>query len=152
MTGGRLAAVYDFIKDEEAFCFTYGDGVSDLDISGSIEFHKAHGCRATITAVYPTARFGALDIDDGFVRSFEEKPRGDGGLVNGGFFILSPSVINLIDGEDCIWEHGPLKALSDASELKAFVHEGFWQPMDTLRDKVFLEKLWMDGTAPWRVW
>lgn len=152
MTGGRLAAVYEFIKGEEEFCFTYGDGLSNVDISSVIDFHREHGCKATVTAVYPTARFGALNIDDGFVMSFEEKPRGDGGLVNGGFFVLSPSVIDLIGSPDCIWEQEPLKTLAKSMELKAFVHEGFWQPMDTLRDKLFLEKLWVDGAAPWKVW
>jgi glucose-1-phosphate cytidylyltransferase len=152
MTGGRLGAVSEYIKDEEAFCFTYGDGVSDIDISKSIAFHKKHGKKATVTAVYPSARFGALKIEDDFVRGFEEKPKGDGGFINGGFFILSPKVLELIDGEDCVWEHGPLTKLAQMGELKAFNHEGFWQPMDTLRDKTLLEELWASGKAPWKKW
>jgi glucose-1-phosphate cytidylyltransferase len=152
MTGGRLGAVSEYIKDEEAFCFTYGDGVSDIDISKSIAFHKKHGKKATVTAVYPSARFGAIKIEDDFVRGFEEKPKGDGGFINGGFFILSPKVLELIDGEDCVWEHGPLTKLAQMGELKAFNHEGFWQPMDTLRDKTLLEELWASGKAPWKKW
>ena len=125
MTGGRLGAVSKFIKNEKAFCFTYGDGVSDIDITKSIAFHKKHGKKATVTAVYPTARFGALKIEDDLVRGFEEKPKGDGGFVNGGFFILSPKVLELIDGQDCVWEQEPLTRLAEMGELKAFNHEGF---------------------------
>ena len=152
MTGGRLGAVGKYIKNEKAFCFTYGDGVSDIDISKSIAFHKKHGKKATVTAVYPTARFGALKIEDDFVSGFEEKPKGDEGLVNGGFFILSPKVLELIDGQDCVWEQEPLTRLAEMGELKAFNHEGFWQPMDTLRDKILLEELWETGKAPWKQW
>ena len=152
MTGGRLGAVSKFIKNEKAFCFTYGDGVSDIDITKSIAFHKKHGKKATVTAVYPTARFGALKIEDDLVRGFEEKPKGDGGFVNGGFFILSPKVLELIDGQDCVWEQEPLTRLAEMGELKAFNHEGFWQPMDTLRDKILLEELWKTGKAPWKQW
>jgi len=152
MTGGRLGAVSKFIKNEKAFCFTYGDGVSDIDITKSIAFHKKHGKKATVTAVYPTARFGALKIEDDLVSGFEEKPKGDGGFVNGGFFILSPKVLELIDGQDCVWEKEPLTRLAEMGELKAFNHEGFWQPMDTLRDKIFLEELWETGKAPWKQW
>ena len=152
MTGGRLGAVSEYLKDEEAFCFTYGDGVSDIDISESIAFHKNHGKRATVTAVYPAARFGALKIEDGYVRGFEEKPKGDGGMINGGFFILSPKVLELIDGEGCVWEQTPLTKLAEMGELKAFYHDGFWQPMDTLRDKILLEDLWASNKAPWKKW
>ena len=152
MTGGRLGAVSKYIKNEKAFCFTYGDGVSDIDISKSIAFHKKHGKKATVTAVYPTARFGALKIEDDFVNGFEEKPKGDGGFVNGGFFILSPKVLELIDGRNCVWEQEPLTRLAEMGELKAFNHEGFWQPMDTLRDKILLEELWETGKAPWKQW
>ena len=152
MTGGRLGAVSKYIKNEKAFCFTYGDGVSDINISKSIAFHKKHGKKATVTAVYPTARFGALKIEDDFVNGFEEKPKGDGGFVNGGFFILSPKVLELIDGRNCVWEQEPLTRLAEMGELKAFNHKGFWQPMDTLRDKILLEELWETGKAPWKQW
>lgn len=152
MTGGRLGAVSKYIKNEKAFCFTYGDGVSDINISKSIAFHKKHGKKATVTAVYPTARFGALKIEDDFVIGFEEKPKGDGGFVNGGFFILSPKVLELIDGRNCVWEQEPLTRLAEMGELKAFNHKGFWQPMDTLRDKILLEELWETGKAPWKQW
>jgi glucose-1-phosphate cytidylyltransferase len=152
MTGGRLLRVADYVKDEEAFCFTYGDGVGDIDIAASITFHKSHGKSATLTATYPPGRFGALDILDGQVRSFREKPRGDGGLINGGFFVLSPRVLELLDGDDTVWEQGPLTKLADSGELMAFPHHGFWQPMDTLHDKNTLEKMWVSGTAPWKKW
>ena len=152
MTGGRLSAVESYIKDEESFCFTYGDGVSDIDITKSIAFHEKHGKKATVTAVYPSARFGALKIEDDFVRGFEEKPKGDVGFINGGFFILSPKVLELINGKDCVWEHEPLTRLAQMGELKAFNHKGFWQPMDTLRDKILLEELWASGKAPWKKW
>lgn len=153
MTGGRLKRVASYLKDEKAFCFTYGDGVSDVNISSLIRFHDAHGLKATLTATYPPGRFGALDIDaQQYITSFKEKPKGDGGLINGGFFVLSPEVIDLIDGDQTIWEREPLEALASSSQLKAFVHEGFWQPMDTLRDKTLLEELWQSGSAPWKVW
>ena len=152
MTGGRLAAVAPYLENEEAFCFTYGDGVSDVDISASIQFHKQHGKKATITAAYPAARFGALDIEDDCVRGFEEKPKGDGAMINGGFFVLSPDVIALISGLGCIWEQEPLKSLANDGELMAFEHQGFWQPMDTLRDKILLEDLWQKNKAPWKTW
>lgn len=152
MTGGRLARVADYIKDEEAFCFTYGDGVADIDIAKTIEFHKLHGKKATLTATFPPGRFGALDITAGTVNSFEEKPRGDGAMINGGFFVLSPEVLKLIDGDGCTWEQAPLKTLAAENELMAYEHNGFWQPMDTLRDKVYLEKLWQEGNAPWKIW
>jgi glucose-1-phosphate cytidylyltransferase len=152
MTGGRLRRVAEHIKDEEAFCFTYGDGVSDIDISETIRFHKAHGKQATLTATYPPGRFGALDMKNGLVRSFKEKPQGDGAMINGGFFVLSPSVLELIDGDDSTWEQAPLMTLAERGELMAYEHEGFWQPMDTLRDKVHLEELWQSGNAPWKSW
>jgi glucose-1-phosphate cytidylyltransferase len=153
MTGGRLKRVASYIQDEEAFCFTYGDGVSDVNITELIAFHRAHGLKATITATYPTGRFGALDIhSDQRVISFKEKPKGDGGMINGGFFVISPKVIDLIANDQTIWEREPLERLAESNQLKAFQHQGFWQPMDTLRDKVHLEELWQSGKAPWKVW
>jgi glucose-1-phosphate cytidylyltransferase len=153
MTGGRLKRVASFLQGEKSFCLTYGDGVSDVDITQLIAFHRAHGLQATLTATYPPARFGALDIHpDQRVTAFMEKPRGDGGLINGGFFVLSPKVIDLIDGDEVIWEREPLQTLAKSIQLKAFQHEGFWQPMDTLRDKTHLEDLWQSGKAPWKVW
>ncbi|MDE8601612.1 glucose-1-phosphate cytidylyltransferase [Marinomonas sp. RSW2] len=152
MTGGRLRRVADYIKNEEAFCFTYGDGVSDIDIAKTIRFHKTHGKQATLTATYPPGRFGALDMKNGLVRSFKEKPQGDGAMINGGFFVLSPKVLDLIDGDSSTWEKEPLMTLADRGELMAYEHEGFWQPMDTLRDKHYLEELWDLGKAPWKKW
>jgi glucose-1-phosphate cytidylyltransferase len=152
MTGGRLRRVADYIKDEEAFCFTYGDGVSDVDIAETIRFHKAHGKQATLTATYPPGRFGALDLKEGFVRSFKEKPKGDGAMINGGFFVLSPKVLELIDGDSSTWEQEPLMSLAERGELIAFEHKGFWRPMDTLRDKHYLDELWDSGKAPWKKW
>ena len=152
MTGGRLKRVFSYIKDEEAFCFTYGDGVADIDIKKLITFHKAHGKQATLTSAFPPGRFGALNIEDNQVKKFEEKPKGDGALINAGFFILSPKVIDRIDGDSSTWEQEPLKGLADDGELMSFKHEGFWQPMDTLRDKIYLEKLWQAKKAPWKLW
>lgn len=152
MTGGRLLRVKDYLKDEENFCLTYGDGVSDLNISDTIKFHKKHGKLATIMATYPPGRFGALDISDGFVKKFQEKPKGDGGLINGGFFILSPKVIDYILDDSTVWEEGPLQKLASEEQLMAYEHRGFWQPMDTLRDKNYLENLWKDGEASWKLW
>lgn len=153
MTGGRLKRVAPYLQDADAFCFTYGDGVSNVNIRQLVGFHREHGLKATLTAVFPPGRFGALDIGAEFnVRSFKEKPKGDGALINGGFFVLSPSVLDLIDGDETIWEREPLEALATAGQLKAFVHEGFWQPMDTLRDKLYLEELWSRGNAPWKSW
>ena len=152
MTGGRLGRVADYVKDEDAFCFTYGDGVGDMDISKTIEFHKSHGKKATLTATFPPGRFGALQIERGKVNSFQEKPRGDGGMINGGFFVLSPEVLRYIDGDSCIWEQEPLKTLAEENELMAYEHYGFWQPMDTLRDKNKLDELWKSGCAPWKIW
>jgi len=153
MTGGRLKRVTEYLKDEESFCFTYGDGVSDVDISALLQFHKAHGLQATMTAVYPPGRFGAVDIEENdMITSFKEKPKGDGGMINGGFFVLSPSVLELIDDDHSSWESKPLQMLAEEHQLKAYSHEGFWQPMDTLRDKNHLEELWQSGKAPWKVW
>lgn len=152
LTGGRLKRVADYVKDEEAFCFTYGDGVSDIDVSKAIAFHRSHGKLATVTAVAPPGRYGALNINGDAVIGFEEKPRGDGGLINGGFFILSPKVLSYIEGDKSSWEGAPLVQVAKAGELKAFEHHGFWQPMDTLRDKNLLEELWNSGAAPWKVW
>lgn len=152
MTGGRLGRVADHVKDEEAFCFTYGDGVSDIDISATIEFHKNHGKHATLTATYPPGRFGALDIRNHQVMSFKEKPEGDGAMINGGFFVLSPKILSLIKGDDTIWEQEPLKTLAERGQLMAYEHPGFWHPMDTLRDKHHLEELWVSGKAPWKKW
>jgi len=152
MTGGRLGRVASYIEDEDAFCFTYGDGVADLDISGEIAFHKRHGKWATVTAVQPPGRYGALKLDEAEVTGFTEKPEGDGGLINGGFFVLSPKCLSLIEGDETSWEGKPLATLASRAELMAFEHKGFWQPMDTLRDKNLLEELWDSGTAPWRIW
>jgi glucose-1-phosphate cytidylyltransferase len=153
MTGGRLKRVASYIEDEEAFCFTYGDGVSDVNITALVAFHRAHGLQATLTSVYPPGRFGALDVlDDQRVSSFKEKPKGDGAQINGGFFVLSPKVLRLLENDETVWEQSPLETLARDSQLKAFRHSGFWQPMDTLRDKVLLEDLWQTGKAPWKIW
>ena len=152
MTGGRLARVAKYIENEESFCFTYGDGVGDMDIGKTIDFHRQHGKLATLTATYPPGRFGALDIQGGKVNSFKEKPKGDGAMINGGFFVLSPKVLNRIGGDSCTWEQEPLISLAEDNQLMAFEHEGFWQPMDTLRDKHYLEGLWQAGAAPWKKW
>ena len=152
MTGGRLRRVADYVKDDENFCFTYGDGVSDLDIGATIRFHMRHGKAATLTAVYPPARFGALDIREGQVVSFEEKPRGDGALINGGFFVLKPCVLDYLVDDATVWEREPLMRLAASGQLMAYEHAGFWQPMDTLRDKNLLEGMWVAGSAPWKTW
>jgi glucose-1-phosphate cytidylyltransferase len=152
MTGGRLARVAEHVKDEEAFCFTYGDGVSDINITNLVEFHRASKLKATLTATLPPGRFGALDLKDNKVMAFKEKPKGDGGLINGGFFVLSPDVLRYIDGDTSIWEREPLERLAKEGQLGAYEHGGFWQPMDTLRDKTYLEELWQSGQAPWKVW
>lgn len=152
MTGGRLKRVARFLKDEEAFCFTYGDGVGDVDITESIRFHRASGRKATLTSVHPPGRFGALGINGDKVTEFREKPRGDGSLINGGFFVLSPQVFDYIPGDETTWEGKPLDRLAHEDQLSAFAHHGFWQPMDTLRDKVLLEDLWATGKAPWKIW
>ena len=153
MTGGRLKRVAQYLEGVDAFCFTYSDGVSDIDITKLIEFHYSHGLQATLTATYLPGRFGALDIHaDQRITAFEEKPKGDGGMINGGFFVLSPKVIDLIANDQTIWERGPLETLAKSNQLKAFQHEGFWQPMDTLRDKIHLEEIWKSGKAPWKTW
>ncbi len=152
MTGGRLRRVADYVRHEEAFCFTYGDGVGDMDIGATIAFHKRHGKDATLTATYPPGRFGALDISDGQVLSFKEKPKGDGAMINGGFFVLSPKVLDRLSADSTVWEQEPLMGLADDGQLMAFEHAGFWQPMDTLHDKNLLERLWANGTAPWKSW
>ena len=152
MTGGRLKRVSEYVKDEEAFCFTSGDGVGDHNISNSITYHRSHGRAATVTAAYPPGRYGSLDINSGRVQSFKEKPRGDGVKINGGFFVLSPKVLPYLHGDETIWEQEPMIQLAAAGELMAFQHEGFWQPMDTLHDKNTLEQLWASGTAPWKKW
>ena len=152
MTGGRLKRVAHYLKDEEAFCFTYGDGLSDVNITEQLAFHQKHGKLATVTAVLPPGRFGALERDGDFVTGFIEKPRGDGGWINGGFFVLSPKVIDLIAEDSTSWESEPLASLAISQELMAFEHSGFWQPMDTLREKNMLEDLWQSGRAPWKCW
>jgi glucose-1-phosphate cytidylyltransferase len=151
-TGGRLRRVKRYIEDEEEFCFTYGDGLSDVDIQAVIECHRSNRTLATVTAVSPPGRVGAVELDGHRVTSFKEKPKGDGALINGGFFVLSPRVIDLIDGDATIWEGDPMERLAQQGELSAYVHEGFWQPMDTLRDKNLLESLWQSGQAPWKLW
>ena len=152
LTGGRLKRVADHIRDEEAFCFTYGDGVADVDIARQIAFHRQHGKLATVTAVQPPGRYGALNIEGDRVAGFTEKPRGDGGLINGGFFVLSPKCLDLIADDRSSWEGQPLTQLAEQGQLMAFAHNGFWQPMDTLRDKNQLEALWDSGKAPWKIW
>lgn len=151
-TGGRLLAVSQYLENDEPFCLTYGDGVSNIDISASIKFHRKHGRLATITSVAPPGRFGALEIEESLVKTFSEKPKGDGGMINGGFFVLSPKVINRIEDSQTVWEQKPLKSLAVDGELMAFEHQGFWQPMDTLRDKLLLEDLWENKKAPWKTW
>ena len=152
MTGGRLKRVADHVRDEEFFHFTYGDGVGDVDITNLVAFHRSHEKMATLTSTYPPGRFGALQMEGGQVTHFLEKPQGDGGMINGGFFVLSPKVIDYIENDQTIWEQEPLKNLAADGELMAFEHQGFWQPMDTLRDKQKLESLWDSRQAPWRVW
>lgn len=151
MTGGRLKRVLPYVGDEE-FCFTYGDGVADIDITALVAFHRAQGKAATVTAVQPPGRFGALDVDGNGVNEFEEKPRGDGGWMNGGFFVLAPSVLDYVDGDATVWEQEPMRALAREGQLAAYRHEGYWQAMDTLRDRNQLEQLWSTGRAPWRAW
>lgn len=151
MTGGRLLRVKDYIGDE-TFCFTYGDGVSDVDITKLIEFHKEKNKWATVTAVQPPGRFGAIQLYETTITSFEEKPQGEGGYINGGFFVLEPEVFNLIDGDPMIWEREPMERLAEKRQIEAFKHDGFWCPMDTLRDKNNLESLWHSNKAPWKLW
>jgi glucose-1-phosphate cytidylyltransferase len=151
MTGGRLNRVLSYV-DGEDFCFTYGDGVSDVDISALIAFHREQGAHATVTGVQPPGRFGALDVEGERVNKFEEKPRGDGGWTNGGFFVLSPGVARYLEGDHTVWEQGPMRALAQEGQLACYRHEGFWQAMDTLRDRNQLDELWRSGRAPWRSW
>lgn len=152
LTGGRLRRVASYVREEDAFCFTYGDGLSDVDITALIAFHRAHGRWATVTAVQPPGRYGALERSGDQVIGFTEKPRGDGGLINGGFFVLAPRCLDLIEGDDTSWEGQPLAQLARLGQMMAFEHPGFWQPMDTLRDKHHLETLWESGRAPWKIW
>ncbi|WP_286239982.1 glucose-1-phosphate cytidylyltransferase [Neptuniibacter halophilus] len=152
MTGGRLKRVSEYLKDEEAFCFTYGDGVSDVNISDLIKFHKQKGVKATLTAAIPPGRFGALNLHGDMVNRFQEKPKGDGSMINGGFFVLSPDVLDYIEGDHTTWEDEPVGRLAEEGQLAAFKHDGFWQPMDTLRDHTVLQNLWEKGNAPWKIW
>jgi glucose-1-phosphate cytidylyltransferase len=152
MTGGRLKRVKNYLDPKEPFCFTYGDGLSDIDISKTIEFHKEKGKLATVTAVQPPGRYGALECNGDIVKGFTEKPKGDGGRINGGFFVLNPEVIDLIEGDNTSWEEKPLNNLASSDQMVAFNHDGFWQPMDTLRDRQHLEELWSSNKAPWKIW
>jgi glucose-1-phosphate cytidylyltransferase len=152
MTGGRLKRVAPHVRDEELFLFTYGDGVGDIDIGRSVEFHRAHGRAATLTAATPPGRFGALQMQAGQVTDFLEKPQGDGGMINAGYFVLSPRVLDRLESDHTIWEQEPLRGLAADGELMAYEHRGFWQPMDTLRDKQYLSELWDGGRAPWCTW
>jgi glucose-1-phosphate cytidylyltransferase len=151
-TGARLAKVGKYLEGEEAFCMTYGDGVSDLDIKASVDFHKSHGKHVTLTAVQPPARFGGLGLDGTTVCAFQEKPRGEGGWINGGFFVLSPEVLGEIHNDSVMFENEPMQSLTAKDEVRAYFHRGFWQPMDTMRDKQRLEELWASGNAPWKTW
>jgi glucose-1-phosphate cytidylyltransferase len=151
MTGGRIKRILDHVSDDQ-FCLTYGDGVSDVNIGSLIAFHQAHGGLATVTSVYPPKRFGQMDIVNDRVRDFREKPHGEGGFINGGFFVLSRGIASYLSDDHTVWEREPLENLSKDSELYAYKHEGFWQSMDTLRDKTYLEELWSEGRAPWKTW
>lgn len=151
MTGGRIKRIRQHVGNEN-FCLTYGDGLADVDIRAQLKFHAEHGRLATVTATRPPGRFGALKLDGNVVRDFEEKPQGDGGYINGGFFVLAPGIFDYIEGDDTTWEREPLQNLAENGHLAAFKHDGFWQPMDTLRDKNHLESLWLRGKAPWKVW
>lgn len=152
LTGGRLKRVANYIRNEDAFCFTYGDGVADVDITAALCFHRRHGKLATVTAVQPPGRYGALLRAGPAVQGFQEKPPGDGAWINGGFFVLNPRVIDYIEGDQSSWEGNPLESIASTGQLQAFEHRGFWQPMDTLRDKTHLEQLWASGKAPWKCW
>jgi glucose-1-phosphate cytidylyltransferase len=151
MTGGRLKRVAGYLGDED-FCFTYGDGVADIDISKLVAFHRVQQTLATVSAVQPPGRFGALDLQENKIRSFQEKPQGDGGWISGGFFVLSPRVLEYLEGDDTVWERAPMQRLASEGQMSAYLHRGFWQPMDTLRDKTLLEEFWNSGQAPWKVW
>jgi glucose-1-phosphate cytidylyltransferase len=152
MTGGRLLQVRKYLRDGEPFCMTYGDGLSNIDIGAEVAFHRSHGCQATVACVRPPARFGRIVMEGNKVVSFEEKPQGESGLINGGFFVLEPRVLDLISGHAVVWENEPMEQLARRGQLAAWVHQGFWQPMDTLRDKQSLNALWDKGAAPWKVW
>ena len=152
MTGGRLKRVASYLRDEDIFCLTYGDGVSDVNITELVAFHKTQQVKATLTSVLPPGRFGAIILEDKLVKSFREKPQGDGAKINGGFFVLSNKVIDYITDDMTIWEHDPIERLAKEKQLAAYHHEGFWKPMDTLRDRIHLEELWQSGKAPWKVW
>jgi len=152
MTGGRIGRVAKYIEKEDAFCLTYGDGLSNVNIRDLIKFHIQHGKEATLTSVYRPGRFGALNIQGDRINKFSEKPKGDGALINGGFFVLSPKVLKRITGDECVWEQEPLKNLAKEKNLMAFKHDGFWQPMDTLRDMIYLQDLWDKDKAPWKIW
>lgn len=152
MTGGRVKRIANYVKDDEAFCLTYGDGVADVNITELLAFHKAQNVKATLTATIPPGRFGRLDLNGSMVNSFMEKPKGDGAMINGGFFVLAPDVLDYIIDDRSTWEREPLERLAREGNLAAYQHHGFWQPMDTLRDKVHLEELWQSGKAPWKVW
>lgn len=152
MTGGRLKRVRQYVENEDAFCFTYGDGVADIDIAASVQFHRAHGLLGTMTAVQPPGRFGAAELDGERIAAFREKPQGDGSWINGGYFVLSPKVIDFIAEDATIWEREPMETLARDGQFAAYRHAGFWQPMDTLRDKQHLEELWQSGKAPWKKW
>lgn len=152
-TGGRLKRVEEYL-DSEPFCFTYGDGLADVDLTALVEFHRTHQLQATVTAVQPPGRYGSLDLEltSSTVNGFIEKPQGDGGWINGGFFVLEPNVLSRINGDDCSWELDPLRSLANEGELAAYCHHGFWQPMDTLRERNLLQNLWNEGIAPWKQW
>jgi glucose-1-phosphate cytidylyltransferase len=152
MTGGRIKRIRSYVENEKSFCLTYGDGLGDINIKKLIKFHKAQGSLATVTAVSPPGRFGALEILNGKVKNFNEKPKSNSERINGGYFVLSPKVIDFIEDDSTVWEHGPMEHLTNNNELSAFLHDGFWQPMDTLREKNYLEQLWSDDKAPWKVW
>lgn len=152
MTGGRIKRIKSYLNEGEDFCLTYGDGLANIDISKLVTFHKNHGKISTLSAIYPPGRFGALEINENQVTSFYEKPRGDGALINGGFFVLKPKALEYIEGDKTIWEQEPLNNLALDGELMSFKHEDFWQPMDTLRDKHYLEELWETAKAPWKIW
>lgn len=152
MTGGRIKRISDYIKNEDFFCLTYGDGLSDINIKESINFHLKNKTKATLTATIPPGRFGVLDLNGDKVTSFREKHDTDEGMINGGFFVLSPEILSYIKDDMTIWEKEPLEALANQGDLSAFIHKGFWQPMDTLRDKNYLEELWLEGRAPWKIW
>ena len=151
-TGGRLLRVRDYVRDEEAFCFTYGDGLSSINIQNLIHYHMSHGKKATLSAVFPPGRFGALELDGDRVDSFKEKPRGDGARINGGYFVLSPDIFEYLVDDATVWEQDPLRRLAEGGELMAYRHDGFWQPMDTLRDKKHLDALWLEAECPWKTW